>query len=424
LTESNLKENNKDLDYKPGFLTSCFNLKKCHIGFRTYHNGISVVLIFSVTLLLFPSSYLLVKTDNAWATTNGGTTIPVYMISTRNGSGPPQGVPEPAYDGSPLGDINQLRRDCPSETAIFVHGWHTDENKAKERLDRVKMYLAENNYAIPLVGFSWPSDTKWEYAQMIAKQDGSKLANFIADYVHNCKYQYNKDVNIRLISHSLGARVILSALDELHKNPTWTNGGFKILSVHLMGAAVDDEEVSKDPSDITGNLTIKSAYGEAIQGEVIRFYNLYNPQDNMLQEDPFPPYPGGVYPSYEQDLALGQAGRQQQGIEEIEKVSAPPYYDINVLNEIENGTDADGIEDEHFVFCGTDICGTTIIEGWDLGLCLAFNHSGMISTDCRIGTGDNHGGYMGFRHNPGNRDLQEYDGAMDVVVQHWLTPSN
>lgn len=374
---------------------------------------------------------MLLEVDNhVWAT--GEITIPVYMITTRDGSDPPRGEPGAGYDGKPLGDINQLRRDCPSQIAIFVHGWHNDDFKATERLDRVRMSLIENSYTIPLVGLSWPSDTGWQDTKIIAKQDGEKLAHFIVDYVHNCKHQHNKDANIRLIGHSLGSRVILSALDELHKTPRWTNEGFKIMSVHLIGAAVDDEEVSKNPSDITEEITngptIKSAYGEAIQGEVIRFYNLYNPQDNMLQHDPFPPYPGEVYPSFEQDLALGQAGRQQQGIEEIDKVSTPPYYDINVLNEIEPGTDADGIEDEHYVFCGVDICDDMIIiEGWDLGLCVAYYYyywTWRLATDCRIGIGDNHGGYMGFRDNPANNNVHEYDGAIDIVVQHWLRPLN
>jgi hypothetical protein len=235
-----------------------------------------------------------------------------------------------------------------------------------------------------------------------------------------------------LVSHSQGARVILSALDDLHKTPTWTNQGFKILSVHLMGAAVDDEEVSKNPSDIaediTNDATIKSAYGEAIQGEVIRFYNLYNPQDNMLQRHPFSPtnliYE--IYPFFESDLALGQAGKQQQGIEEIDKVTTPPYYDINVINEIEPGTDADGIEDDHLVFCGFSICDETVIEGWDFGLCLAYYYywTWWLATDCRIGIGDNHGGYIGFRDEPANSNIREHDGAMDMVVQHWLRPLN
>jgi hypothetical protein len=428
LTKTNTEENDKDFNNKPQFIVNIFDLGKCHFTFRNYYYGMSVVLILSFMLLLFPS-YLLLKIDNAWATT-GGITIPVYMITTRDGSDPPQGVSGTGYDGSPLGDINQLKRDCPSEIAIFVHGWHINDQKAKERLDRVRLSLVENNHSISLVGFSWPSNTGWEDAKLIAKQDGPKLAHFIFDYVSNCKHQQNKDVNVRLISHSQGARVILSALDDLHKNLAWRNEGFKILSVHLMGAAVDDEEVSKNPSDITedttNDATIKSAYGVAIQAEVIRFYNLYNPQDNMLQRHPFSPtnLVYEIYPFFEQDSALGQAGRQQQDIEEIDKVSTPPYYDINVINEIEPGRDADGIEDEHSVFCGFYICDEIVIEGWDYGLCLAYYYYWTLFTDCRIGIGDNHGGYIGFRDNPANSNVLEHDGAMDIVVQHWLNPLN
>ncbi|MDQ3903737.1 MAG: alpha/beta hydrolase, partial [Thermoproteota archaeon] len=271
---------------------------------RYYLYGISIVLLLLISLLIPPNP---LKLDTVWATAGRITTIPVYMITTRNGSGPPIGEPGAGYDGRPLGNITQLKTDCPSEIAIFVHGWQNDDHKAKERLDRVRLSLINNSYSIPLVGLSWPSDMGWDNAKLVAKQNGPKLADFIEDYVYDCKHQYHKDSSIRLIGHSLGARVILSALDDLHKNPTWTGEGFKILSVHLMGAAVDNEEVSKDPSDITGDLIIKSAYGNAIQEEVIRFYNLYSPEDNMLQPLPFSP--GNqiyqVYPYFENDSALG-----------------------------------------------------------------------------------------------------------------------
>jgi hypothetical protein len=422
LLGNSFEKNNKKFGNPLRFTVNYFNLENRHFRFRTYSNGSSIVLL-SFTLLLFPANTLL-KFDNASATT-GGITIPVYMMTTRDGSDPPRGEQGTGYDGRPLGDINQLRRDCPSQIAIFVHGWHNDDFKAKERLDRVRISLIENNYTIPLVGLSWPSDTGWPNAKIIAKQDGAKLAHFIVDYVHNCKHQQNKDTNIRLIGHSLGARVILSALGELHNTTRWTNEGFKILSVHLMGAAVDDEEVSKNPSDITGNTTIKSAYGNVIQGEVIRFYNLYNPEDNMLEPLPF--YPSNIfyeiYPFFEQDSALGQAGTQQD-IQVMDKVTTPPYYDIDIKNQIEPGTDADGIEDSHVVFCGVYVCGETVIEGWDFGLCLAYYHYWMIITQCNAAMGDNHAGYMGFRDNLANRNIQEYDGAMDIVVQHWLAPLN
>jgi hypothetical protein len=107
-----------------------------------------------------------------------------------------------------------------------------------------------------------------------------------SDIKERASLHHNKDVKIRLIGHSLGARVILSSLDSLHKDPIWNNTGFNLTSVHLMGAAVDDEEVSKNPQDILGDLTnwgtAKSDYGEAIQEEVVKFYNLYNTKDKLL----------------------------------------------------------------------------------------------------------------------------------------------
>jgi hypothetical protein len=214
------------------------------------------------------------------ATATTKTTIPVYEITTRGILYKPwQGVSGSGYAGKyPLLDINNLYSTCPNETAIIVHGWPLNESQAKERFDRVKMSLENNNYSIPIVGFSWPSDTVWVGAKFIAKDNGPKLANFTFSLMNTCKHQHNKDVKIRLIGHSLGARVILSSLDILHSNPEWNSTGFKIASVHLLGAAVDNEEVSKNPQDILSDQTnwgsVKSNYGEAIEKEVGKFYNL------------------------------------------------------------------------------------------------------------------------------------------------------
>jgi esterase/lipase superfamily enzyme len=57
-------------------------------------------------------------------------------------------------------------------------------------------------------------------------------ADLIVDYKGTCPSD-----EVRLISHSLGARVILSALQSLHDE----SRGSIIRFVHLMGAAVDDE---------------------------------------------------------------------------------------------------------------------------------------------------------------------------------------
>ena len=94
-----------------------------------------------------------------------------------------------------------------------------------------------------------------------------------------------------------------------------------------MGAAVYDDEVSKNSADESSSDGIKSAYGKAIEKQVTRFYNLFDSEDDALE-------PGGIgfysypspclflyysciniieyqpvyYPYFEQDLVLGQNG--------------------------------------------------------------------------------------------------------------------
>ena len=181
---------------------------------------------------------------------------------------------------------------CPPEIVIYIHGVWVGANSLEEPdgvFDRAKKSLAAHDYTNPIVGFSWDSDTEinadgtgWLTGKVITKENGPKLAQFISDYKNKCEA-----TEVRLIAHSMGARVALSALESLYKNQDWNNKNFKVESVHLMGAAVDNEEVAKSPSyvirspsklfnikewyDVYG---IKSAAGHAIEKEVVKFYNL------------------------------------------------------------------------------------------------------------------------------------------------------
>jgi hypothetical protein len=374
-----------------------------------------ILLIVIITVSSLPSISSL-KLDSIYANADSSTnttserSIPVYMITTRGDLNLPVGESGYGYNNQyQFGDINQLKSQCPSEIAIFVHGWHNDKFKAKERLDRLKLSLEYNNYNISLIGFSWDSNKDWDSAKVIAQENGPKLANFIIDYVNTCKNEHEIDSNIRLISHSLGARVILNALDTLHTNPTWNNNGYKIASVHLLGAAVDANEVSKNPVNLDSDY-IEETYGNAIQDEVVKFYNLYNPEDNILQF---------VYPVFE-DTALGKDGSQQD-IEKIYKITKPPYYDIDIKNEIAAISNADGIADSHNVFCGLLVCDEIMIEEWDNGLCLPYYVNFVIVKTCKVAIGDNHSGYIGYR-DIDNTNRLENDGAVNVIVNNWRNP--
>lgn len=357
---------------------SSFKLRTIALAFVALSLTLSVL-----ATVLVPSTLSVAASSSSSPIT---TSLNAYEITTRGDLSQPVGVQGYGYGNRyPLLDIEHLYNSCPDETVIVVHGWALNKTMAKERFDRVKMSLEHNNYNISLVGFSWDSDMEWLDAKYMAKKNGPRLAHFILDYMSSCKYQYDKEVDVRLIAHSLGSRVILSTLDNLNNNTIWNNSNFKIASVHLMGAAVDNEEVSKTSIDHFNFPTwchdpagVKDAYGIAIEKVVIDFYNLHNPEDNVLQF---------VYPSFEcLDRALGEDGRQEVGI-------TPPlnYNETNVTDEIMAISDADGVGG----------CDPNIICEPD-GL--------------RIG--DNHAGYFGFRNSADISRLDD-DGAINVVVRNW-----
>ena len=324
--------------------------------------------------------------------------ISPYMITTRDRLNYYEDIQELGYDKSySFLDIDQLtQKPCPDEIAIFVHGWGADEDEAKERFDRVKLSLEKNNYTHPLVGFSWDADQAWLSAKFVAKDNGPQLSKFIVGTMDKCiKQQPEKDVKIRLIAHSLGARVVLSSLDSLNKNSTWNSGNYKLASVHFMAAAVDNEEVSIYPGDILNDPTNwgspKSDYGKSIQEEVIEFDNLFNTKDNMLEPNLTNPF-NQIYPYFEADWALGQSGYQK----------VP--YDINLTTKsLPKNYDEKEVQNEIVAICDADADGKPDLP---------------FGAGQRISVGDNHGGYIGYR-DTANKSRITYDGAINVVVSHW-----
>lgn len=294
--------------------------------------------------------------------------------------------------------------DCPpqKEIAIYIHGFLVNgkslgSENATEIFDRARLSLNNTGYDVTLIGFNWDSDIKndkaWEVTKDVAKSNGLKLAQFILDFKKDCP-----QTDVRLIAHSLGSRIVLSSLDALNENQEWNNNkNFTIASVHLLGAAVDNEEVSKNPWDIVKDATndeaykninifameepitlkgVKTAFGEAIEDEVRNFSNLYSSKDDSLE---------WFYPMMEgNDTALGQTGAQYG-------ISLPSNYkERDVKNNITALCDANGRNSCNFPY--------NIVLG------------------AIADVGDNHFGYVGFRDTNGTL---KNNGAMDVVVEDW-----
>jgi hypothetical protein len=261
----------------------------------------------------------------------------VYAISARGQTGQNSYHPDSGYNtqgsgynyGYKLSDISKLYSNCPPEIAIIVHGFSNNQYEALEKFDRAKQSLDRDGYKIPVIGFSWDSNPvpsqastldlkgqvienafNWVYAKPNADKSGINLAKFILDFKNRCN-----STDIRIAAHSLGTRVVESALINLNNHNEWKADGFKIRSVHFLGAAIPNQDVDRN-----------GRFGQAIENQVGRFYNLYSSTDDILSD---------VYTRAEKNNALGQ--------KPIASLPKPTnYIDTSVKNELKAFCDADG----------------------------------------------------------------------------------
>jgi hypothetical protein len=297
---------------------------------------------------------------------------------------------------------------CPSELAIYVHGIWASKKDAEEQTQRVLLSLKKEGYSIPVIGFSWDSDTAfslydtdlsqqgWAIGKIIANKNGPSLAKFILGFKNECPGD-----KVRIIAHSLGSRVTLSAIQYLYDfNRTDGNGtapsGKAITSVHLLGAAVDKGQLSLKQTDCISNSPPLQCSGTAVYSVVKYFYNLFDPEDNMLATDTrsicyylycAPMTFASPYQLSEHHNALGAYGRGHMSI-------PSNYREYDVLSRIIYDDDADKKN------------GCDIYPGF-----------------CTITKpGDNHLGYMGFRSNTNHETLNS-SGAIATVVLNWRNES-
>jgi alpha/beta hydrolase family protein DUF900 len=356
------------------------------------------IILFIVTLILFSSIAIL--NNSAWSQQSFLITSTRNTFDLNNGS-------VLQKTATPLPNANSLlnigTNGCPPEIAIYIHGIWATPAIANEQTERVYLSLKNLNYKNPIIGFSWDSDTPfsledqsisqhgWETAKIIANKNGPLLAKFVVDFKKKCP-----DSEVRLVAHSLGSRVVLSSLQSLNNDEQFANLGTNITktstskiikSVHLMGAAVDDEQLSMNPLDCISNIPKLECSGIPIEKQVEHFYNLYDTQDNMVAPTFFGAL-DSVYKITEDDDALGGNG--------AENILNTPnnYNQTNVIKEILVDIDANGDGE----------CDLPVLGFGFIGCSILF-------------LGDNHFGYMGYR------DFDEetvYDeGVMDIIAADW-----
>lgn len=155
---------------------------------------------------------------------------------------------------------------APNELVVACHGWLTAADEAPDHFATVAASLEQNGSDAPVIGFSYDSDTgvtDWWAATDIAERNGPKLAAFLAAYA-----DHHPGTTLRLTGHSLGARVVLSAIRALDRR-----GRQDVLaSATLLGGAADDDAVA-----------ISGTYGGHIESAVGRLDNFWKDGDAVLQ---------------------------------------------------------------------------------------------------------------------------------------------
>lgn len=179
------------------------------------------------------------------------------------------------------GSLDEKIDEEPEETTIFVHGWLANRRAALGRMSMFRYGLQKAGYDGDVVGFTWDSEEiahRWKLGRRISERNGPKLAQFVVDY------QEETGSDIRLVSNSLGARVVLEAARSLHRSGV----DDAVESVSMMGAAADSDSVAVD-----------GRYGEALEEAVGETHNYWIQHDGILNQQ---------YRLIELSGALGGAG--------------------------------------------------------------------------------------------------------------------
>jgi hypothetical protein len=160
------------------------------------------------------------------------------------------------------------------EFTIMIHGLRNNNAGAIAKVLLAKNRLRKLGYTYPVIGFSYDSNTTGAHlikhakrslaaGQVIAKKNGQNLGRFIEDFKST-----SPKTLIKLMGHSLGSQVILSALEYLAKKKQ--NYGI-VESVYLFGASITEDVPSS------------KKYGRIIQNILERkIVNYYAPTDEVL----------------------------------------------------------------------------------------------------------------------------------------------
>lgn len=188
------------------------------------------------------------------------------------------------------------------EIAMYINGWQANYDRATNQGYECRRAMYDNGYWSEVAGIHWDSETgTWSGGEDKADEMGENLAYFI-DYLKD-----NGTNTVRLIGHSLGARVIGTCLNRLRDDY-----GRSVTSAALLGGAIEEDSVVEDCG-----LWCVGEFYYGIRDAGGNFRNYHSTEDAVLDD---------LYTLAEWDAAVGQYG--------ADGPEAANYNDHDVTNKV------------------------------------------------------------------------------------------
>jgi hypothetical protein len=181
-------------------------------------------------------------------------------------------------------NLLRLLEDSP-EIAVMIHGMRNDSSGATSKIRIASERLAYLGYGHPVIGFSYDSDVVGAHlrrgyvralgvARVIAEKNGFHLAAFLDDFAQN------HGAAVRLLGHSLGSEVILSAVRHLRRD----GRASAIKSVHLFAASATRAELA----------SARRILDETVFDSIKNYYHAGDEELARGHNSGLNPYPAGL----------------------------------------------------------------------------------------------------------------------------------